>query len=269
MMLYSKYGDVNRSIQSHIDYIEALNPNISPAQHNISELYIDCNSQIQSLRALGEDVNALGCMIAPKILRAFPEDICRRWISHTKHTNVQETDLEKLMAFLNIETESALATAHLKGEPAQLYPTEEPVASTFLVNTKKNLKPMAKPSITSAAKAAASTKPSTSDGQPRTPWCAFCNGTHYSQDCPTIMNPRVRSAKLKEANRCYICLRKGHTAKRCYKRYIKCCICKRSHHTAICETPNPPCTDTSQATATYTFRSGCISAYFIYNRWEN
>ena len=62
--------------------------------------YIECNRRIQALRAMGEDVKAYGRVLVPKILRAFPDDICRRWIIQVKREGHSEGDV-KLMEFLD------------------------------------------------------------------------------------------------------------------------------------------------------------------------
>jgi hypothetical protein len=78
--------------------------------------YIDCNRRIQALRALGEDENGYGRVIATKILRAFPNDMCRRWIVHAKRKGVSEGDILQLMDFLGDEVDGTLTTQNIRGE---------------------------------------------------------------------------------------------------------------------------------------------------------
>ena len=44
----------------------------------------------------------------PKILRAFPGELCRQWIVYTKRENRSEGDITELMQFLNDEVEGSL-----------------------------------------------------------------------------------------------------------------------------------------------------------------
>ena len=67
--------------------------------------YVECNRRLQALRALGENTDNFGRILAPKILRAFPDHICRRWIIHAKREQLSEGDITKLMAFWNEEVE--------------------------------------------------------------------------------------------------------------------------------------------------------------------
>ncbi len=83
-ILEIRYGDKNRIFQVHLDYLEDVKPIKDATQEPLNSTYIDCNRRIQALRALGEDVNGYGRFLAPKVLRAFPDGICRRWIVHAK-----------------------------------------------------------------------------------------------------------------------------------------------------------------------------------------
>ncbi len=50
-ILHLKYGDENQIIQAHVDYLENLPPARDPTPQALSDLFIDCNSRIQSLSA--------------------------------------------------------------------------------------------------------------------------------------------------------------------------------------------------------------------------
>ncbi|KAF8783509.1 hypothetical protein HNY73_013663 [Argiope bruennichi] len=113
-LLMDKYGDKNRIIQAHLDFLENLTPirNLSPT--SLNEVFIECNRRLQALRALGEDVNSYGRILTPKILRAFPDDICRRWIIFAKRQKISEGNITKLIQFLSEEVEGALTTLKIR-----------------------------------------------------------------------------------------------------------------------------------------------------------
>ena len=102
-ILHAKYGDKNRIIQAHLDYLEDLPPIRSATPDILNSIYVECNRRLQALRGLGENTDNCGRILAPNILRAFPDDICRRWIIHAKREQLSEGDITKLMAFLNGE----------------------------------------------------------------------------------------------------------------------------------------------------------------------
>jgi len=58
----------------------------------------------------------------PKILRAFPDDICRLWIIYKKREQLSEGDITKLMTFLNEEVEEAIITQKIRGDVTGLDP---------------------------------------------------------------------------------------------------------------------------------------------------
>jgi len=82
----------------------------------LNSAFIACHRRIQAFRALGEDVNGYGWVIAPKILRAIPDDICRRWIVHAKREGLSEGDILLLMTFLGEEVDEALSTRKIRGK---------------------------------------------------------------------------------------------------------------------------------------------------------
>ncbi|KAJ4426982.1 hypothetical protein ANN_26781 [Periplaneta americana] len=77
-ILRTRYGDKNRIIQAHLYYLEDVKHLRIGTPEALNTTYIECHRRVQALRALGEDVNGYGRILAPKILRAFPDDICRR-----------------------------------------------------------------------------------------------------------------------------------------------------------------------------------------------
>ena len=55
-------------------------------------------------------------VIVPKILRAFPDDLWRRWIVHAKWEGLTEGDTLPLMTFLGEEVDGAVNTTKIRGE---------------------------------------------------------------------------------------------------------------------------------------------------------
>jgi hypothetical protein len=137
-ILHAKYGDKYRIIQAHLDYLEDIKPMRSATPELLNTTYVECNCQLQALRALGENVDNYGTILAPKILRAFPEDICRRWIIHTKREQISNGDITKLMAFLNDEVEGAIITQKIRGDVSDIDPLT-PTTASFHVSSKPNM----------------------------------------------------------------------------------------------------------------------------------
>jgi Protein of unknown function (DUF1759). len=79
-ILKARYGDKNRIIQSHLDNVEALPSALPDSPEELIATYVECHRRIQALKGLGENIDAYGRVLAPKFLRAFPSDICCRWL---------------------------------------------------------------------------------------------------------------------------------------------------------------------------------------------
>jgi len=71
-ILEAYYGNKYRVIQAHL---EDITPIKYPTPEALNSTYIDRNLHIQVLPALGEDINGYGRVLAPKLLRAFPDDM--------------------------------------------------------------------------------------------------------------------------------------------------------------------------------------------------
>ena len=99
-IIRDRYGDKDRIIQAHLDYLEEVTPIRCATANALNTTYIECNRLIQAIRAMGEDIKACGRVLVPKILRAFPDDICRRWIIQMKRQGHSERDVLMLMEFL-------------------------------------------------------------------------------------------------------------------------------------------------------------------------
>jgi len=119
-ILEASYGDKSRITEAHLDYLEDVTPNKYATPEALNSTYIDCNRRIQTLRALGEDVNGYGRVLGPKILRAFPDNICGQWNVHTKREGISEGDILQLMNFLGEEADGALTTQKKRGESSSL-----------------------------------------------------------------------------------------------------------------------------------------------------
>ena len=163
-ILHDRYGDQNRIKQAHL---EEVTPIRFASAEALNTTYIECNSRIQALRSLGEDVKAYDRVLVPKILRTFPDDICRRWIIQVKREGHSEEHVVKLMDFLGEEVDGALTVQKIRGEtsPASNF---TPTAAALPVHSKLGSK---------SRKGRRSVEP----------FCVFCecNG-HWVQDCKAV-----------------------------------------------------------------------------------
>ncbi|XP_023214303.1 uncharacterized protein LOC111617205 [Centruroides sculpturatus] len=212
--LLKKYGDKNRIIQAHIDYLEGLQPLICPTATELNDLFVECNNRVHALKALGEPISHYRRILTPKILRAFPDSLCERWLIHVRHKGTHESDLELLLKFVRDKIDGITTAATIHGTQDQFLTREEPqaTAATLAVQTRNK-----------------STGRNTKGRGSSYPPCAFCNSfLHFSSDCALLTNLRKRAEKLRETNCCFLCLGQNHTTHNCPR-------CEHNHHVSICE----------------------------------
>ena len=79
------------------------------------------------------------------------------------------------------------------------------------------------------------------------PTCCYCQKNHPSGSCGEVTSIEERRKKLREAGRCFSCLRRGHMARQCHSKK-KCTRCSGRHHDSICSkvVPEPSASKTSQ-----------------------
>lgn len=70
--------------------------------------------------------------------------------------------------------------------------------------------------------------------------CAFCDGEHASDRCRAVFKMDINdiNVKIKEHNLCFVCLKKGHVAKKCFS---NCQICKGKHNELFCKNGERTC----------------------------
>ena len=136
-ILLARYGDTNRIIQAHLDFLEGLPLAKSATPDELNTTFIQCHRRVQALWALGEDVNGYGRVLIPKILRAFPPKICQRWTVHVKRQGLSEGDILKLIEFLGEEVDGVLTAQKICGETLD-HPNYIPSAAALHVNSKQS-----------------------------------------------------------------------------------------------------------------------------------
>jgi hypothetical protein len=215
-ILLGKYGDVNRIIQAHLDFLENLPPVLSATPEELNFTYIECHRHIQALRALGEDVNSYGRVLAPKILRAFLSDICQKWIVYVKRLSLLEGDILKLLVFLGEEVDGALVAQKICGES---------IGNTGYI-----------PSAAALHVSSKQPKFGQKGRNKAEPFCVFCEAKgHWAQDCKRVTTVTERHEKLKSTHRSFLCLNRGHNAGACNRRgKVMCTKCRGAHHRSIC-----------------------------------
>jgi hypothetical protein len=168
-ILLARYGDKNRIIQAYLDYLQNVQPTLRPTPDALNTAFIDCRRRIQALRSLGENVNRYGWVIDPKILRAYPHDLCRRCIVHAKREGFAEGNNLSLVTFLGKEVDRTLTTHKIRDQTTSRY-GYTPTAATIHVQSK-------------------SKDPARRATKGPEPFCVFWEfRDHWAQDCKRVVD---------------------------------------------------------------------------------
>ena len=61
-ILLARYGDTNRIIQAHLDFLEGLPPAKFATPDELNTTFIECHHRVQALRTLGKMLTVtVGC----------------------------------------------------------------------------------------------------------------------------------------------------------------------------------------------------------------
>ena len=245
-ILLATYGDTNRIIQTQLDFLEGLPPAKSATPDELNTTFIEFDRRVQALRALGEDVKGYDRVLIPKILSAFPPEICQGWIVQVERQGLSVGDVVKLMEFLGEEVDGALTAQKIRGETLD-HPNYIPLTAALHINSKQS-------------------KSSRKDRYTGKPFCVFCESKgHWAQECKKITGVSERREKLKSAHRCFLCLNRGHNARVSSKRGGGLCTrCKGAHQRSIRNDTGAVITPTKETAPTTVGKVDVASPGFTY-----
>ena len=69
---------------------------------------------------------------------------------------------------------------------------------------------------------------------PESSSCVYCQQSHCSADCSSVLGLSSRKKALQVSGRCFNCLRRNHLSCNC-RSTSRCKLCKKKHHTSICD----------------------------------
>ena len=186
----------------------------------VRKLYDAIEQNCRGLQALGVTSSSYGAMLVPVLLQKLPEDIKLELTRKLEKPSTDETtsddqwDLDHLLELLKGEVEARELCGSLQSSGI----SQDSKRSIYIKNT---------PSTASALFSAGNKKSHAS--------CTFCHGAHTTAECQVVTSLPERRNIFRKQGRCFLCLKRGsHLAKDC-DADIKCFVCKRRHHVALCE----------------------------------
>ena len=207
-ILVDRFGRTERIIFAHIQDLLNISVPASTTKSKVATLWKlkdNLQAHVRSLETLGVNGTQYGVILTPLILSRLPQDIRLEWARESKD---KESDLDWLMNFLQTEIE--------RRERSQTFKDSVPIKS----EEKRD-------------KATVSALQTSSE----TNGCGFCGKRHLTERCWDMLKLAIpeRKEKIKSSGLCFRCLLKGHIAKGCA---AKCLKCKGRHNQIICSGPN-------------------------------
>ncbi len=207
-ILKSRFGKTQQIISTHMQALLNLG-NKSSGVSSLREIYDTLNVHIRGLKSLGVTSKEYGSLLIPVIMARMPSEIS---IQVARKTTEDVWDIDGTLEIIRKEIEA------------------REMSSKIRINEKKPEKEVSAPTGTTRAFVAAQNT--------RKIECFFCKKEHYASDCTELKDIEKRKEILKNAKRCFICLKIGHIAKEC-RSNLRCKKCGKRHNTAICGVDKP------------------------------
>ena len=209
--LKQRFGRSQTLINSYMNALTKL-PNITNNVKQLRNFYDSLENYIRGLEALGTETSSYGNLLIPIIMGKIPEEIRRIMF---RSNPLVESCLDQLRASLLNEIESR--------EKGRLVVNQTLIPET---EHEESYTPTAQ-ALTSGA---LSTKQSGNSFKRKL--CAYCNGSHRSDQCDKKTTVEDRIAFLRRTRKCFNCLGTNHMSDRCNSKG-RCRHCKKKHHTSI------------------------------------
>ncbi|GFS57409.1 integrase catalytic domain-containing protein [Nephila pilipes] len=103
--------NANSRLQNRVMEKSKAESNTDESAHFGAETIL---GRLQALDALGEITQLFGRILPTKILRAFPQDICRNWVVYAKRQSLAESEITKLMKFVAEKIEGEVVASNNK-----------------------------------------------------------------------------------------------------------------------------------------------------------
>ena len=202
--LKKRFGNTQLIVNKHMDGLLSL-PTVN-SHHDVKclrRLYDAVESHVRGLRALGVRTESYGGMLISIIMSKSPEEL-RLIVSREITTDSWE--ISDVLTTIDKEvTIRERSTASSSGSEVRFKKHKSPqTAATFLNST------------------------------PRVNRCVYCNKDHLTSTCDVVKDIQARKDVLRQAGRCYVCLRRNHISRNC-RSALKCCKCQGRHHETICQ----------------------------------
>lgn len=206
-ILEGRFGDKEKIISAHMNAFMTLEcVHMDHHTHDLRRLYDKVEANIRGLEALRVKPESYGALLTPVLVKKLPAELR---LNLARKIPSAEWSVVKIMKLFKEELE-----ARERAIP---------------VDSRSRSKPIPGQKGTQSG-----TYTSTSSNPIS---CCYCGQEgHSSTNCKKFVSVDDRKRIIRESNRCFNCLRKGHVGSTC-RSLSTCKNCRGKHHTSICMKP--------------------------------
>ncbi|XP_046856149.1 uncharacterized protein LOC124449255 [Xenia sp. Carnegie-2017] len=212
-ILQDRFGRTQQVIAAHMDQILQISACSENRTGQLRYVFDQISVQVRGLDSLGVSANQYGSLLIPIIMSKLPSEI-RLQVARKATGDVWQ--IEELLKTIKFEVEAremSESSRSIEKPQNKDKPNKPSTAGTFVV-----------------------TKNDKDGAHSFKVKCVYCQGSHYSASCEEVKGREARVKILRDSNRCFICLKKGHQANKCIVTR-KCRHCSGRHHQSICSYP--------------------------------
>jgi len=220
-LLKERFGKTQHIISAHMQSLLKLQSFQNDKLSDVRSIYDTIMVHVRGLESLGVSSEKYGSLLVPVIISRMPEDIA---LQVARKTSEDVWDIREIMDIIQREIEAREVSKKITGQDRR--------------REKEPFRPIQRHASPQGTTKSFLTKFETSTEKRKQIKCFFCDKSHFSNECKEITDVKDRRAILRQTNRCFNCLRKGHFSKECQAK-TKCYNCKGSHNTALCNQNEP------------------------------
>lgn len=243
-LLKERFGKQDVLIQEHLTQLLNL-PHVKTLSDVVTLRRLDdhIHKNIAGLKTLGVKSDSYGAMLCAALFRVLPADWAVEFhkLNARGEQNVVPDDstLDAILRSLRTELESREKVYDGSAQAQPQTPRE---------HGGKN-----RPSDRNVGKGSAASL--TIGSKPSNERCALCSSSsHDTSQCNAKIPLEEKKKKLRTEGRCYRCAKRGHIARECRNRSLRCSKCSRRHITPLCD-PRAPFPDGETATEVHSTAS--------------
>ena len=220
-ILKKRFGNKQVIIRSHMEDLTHL-PGVTEEKDTkkLRHLYDQIEGSLRSLKGLGVKPDQYGSLLVPILIGKIPDSL-NLHISRKFTSDIDVWKVDDVMKEFCNELEARERCVTSRFTPKQKQKADPTTMEAMFTQWMKD-------------RYGDTTSMNTMQNEPQNVSCAFCDGSHYSDQCRTVTDISKRKEILKKKRRCFLCTKPNHVANSCSSTR-KCFKCRGKHHTSICD----------------------------------